>query len=100
MRAVRLIPLPETAVELLRTWQTRAPRTAPEGLIFSTVSGKPISPNKRAADLDLAGLPSRRSAESDVADIPPNLFVVGASEGRPAEGRGGDHGPHEDRYDA
>ena len=43
--SVRLIPLPEMAVELLQTWQSRARRTAPEDLIFSTVSGKPISPN-------------------------------------------------------
>ena len=54
-----------------------------------------------AADLGLAGLPSRRAVESDVADIPPDVFVVGASKGRTAEGRGGDHGrPHEDRNDA
>ena len=31
--------------ELLQTWQSQARRTAPEDLIFSTVSGKPISPN-------------------------------------------------------
>jgi integrase len=43
--SVRLIPLPEIAVELLQTWQSQARRTAPEDLIFSTVSGKPISPN-------------------------------------------------------
>jgi integrase len=43
--SVRLIPLPEIAVELLRMWQRQAPRTAPEDLMFSTVSGKPISPN-------------------------------------------------------
>jgi integrase len=42
---VRLIPLPEMAVDLLREWQSRARRTAPEDLVFSTVSGKPISPN-------------------------------------------------------
>ncbi len=42
---VRLIPLPEMALDLLRTWQSQARRTAPEDLIFSTVSGKPISPN-------------------------------------------------------
>jgi integrase len=48
-------------VDLLSTWQSRVRRTAPEDLIFSTVSGKPISPNNvlrtwiwpacRAADL-------------------------------------------------
>jgi integrase len=42
---VRLIPLPEMAVDLVRTWQSRARRTGPDDLIFSTVSGKPISPN-------------------------------------------------------
>ncbi len=43
--SVRLIPLPEMAVELLTTWRLRARRTAPDDLIFSTQSGKPISPN-------------------------------------------------------
>jgi integrase len=42
---VRLIPLPDMGVELLRTWQSRTRRRAPEDLIFSTVSGKSISPN-------------------------------------------------------
>jgi integrase len=41
----RLIPLPDAAMELLRVWRARARRKAPEDLIFSTVSGKPISPN-------------------------------------------------------
>jgi integrase len=41
----RLIPLPDAAMELLQVWRTRARRKAPEDLIFSTVSGKPISPN-------------------------------------------------------
>jgi integrase len=43
--SVRAIPLSETALELLRAWRNRARRTAPDDLIFSTVSGKPISPN-------------------------------------------------------
>lgn len=42
---VRSLPLAETAVELLRAWRQRAKRTAPGDLVFSTWSGKPISPN-------------------------------------------------------
>ena len=98
--SVRLIPLPEIAVELLQTWQSQARGTAPEDLIFSTVSGKPISPNNvlrtwvwpacQAAELSrVTWLTFRRTYSS-----------MGASKGRPAEGRRGDHGPHEDRYDA
>ena len=41
----RLIPLPEMVMELLRNWRLQARRTEPEDLIFSTGSGKPISPN-------------------------------------------------------
>jgi integrase len=41
----RTIPLPNTALHLLEAWKTRARRTAASDLIFSTVSGKPISPN-------------------------------------------------------
>jgi integrase len=42
---VRRVPVPEAAVDLLKTWRARASRTAPEDLVFSTWSGKPISPN-------------------------------------------------------
>lgn len=41
----RLIPMPDVALELLRAWRDSTSRKAPEDLIFSTVSGKPISPN-------------------------------------------------------
>jgi integrase len=37
--------LPNAALELLAVWKGRARRTAAPELIFSTVSGKPISPN-------------------------------------------------------
>jgi integrase len=43
--SIRPIPLPEMALELLKAWRGWARGTAPEDLIFSTVSGKPISPN-------------------------------------------------------
>jgi integrase len=43
--SVRVIPLPDIAVQVLRTWWLRSRRKAPEDLIFSTVSGKRISPN-------------------------------------------------------
>ena len=42
--SVRAIPLPDMAVQLLCAWRSRTRRTAPDDLIFSTVSGKPISP--------------------------------------------------------
>jgi integrase len=43
--SARLIPLPEMAMEMLQTWRSLCRRTAPEDLIFATISGKPISPN-------------------------------------------------------
>jgi integrase len=43
--SLRTIPLPDAALELLTAWKARAKRTAAQELIFSTVSGKPISPN-------------------------------------------------------
>jgi integrase len=43
--SVRSIPLSDTALRLLDEWRTRARPTAPDNLIFATVSGKPISPN-------------------------------------------------------
>ena len=45
MASLRTIPLPNSALQLLAAWKGRARRTAAHELIFSTVSGKPISPN-------------------------------------------------------
>src|SRR5437667_11272690 len=45
MASLRTIPLPEAALRLLAAWKARARPTAAQELIFSTVSGKPISPN-------------------------------------------------------
>lgn len=42
---VRALPLSEGAVLLLREWQERCKRQGPQDLVFSTWSGKPISPN-------------------------------------------------------
>jgi integrase len=42
---VRQIPLSEPAVKLIVDWRARVKRTEPESLMFSTWSGKPISPN-------------------------------------------------------
>ena len=42
---IRALPLSEGAVLLLREWQARVTRRGPEDLVFSTGSGKPISPN-------------------------------------------------------
>ena len=43
--SLRTIPLPDAALRLLAGWKARTKRTAAHELIFSTVSGKPISPN-------------------------------------------------------
>jgi integrase len=43
--SVRPIPLSNTAIRLLGDWRKQVRRTAPEDLVFATVSGKPISPN-------------------------------------------------------
>ena len=45
MAGVRIIPLPQAALQLLTAWKGRAKRTEAHELIFSTVSGKAISPN-------------------------------------------------------
>ena len=42
---VRQIPLSDTAMTLLADWRVRAKDASPDALIFSTWSGKPISPN-------------------------------------------------------
>jgi integrase len=42
---VRRVPLSEATVALLAEWLRRAKRTEPDALVFSTHSGKPISPN-------------------------------------------------------
>jgi integrase len=45
MAGLRDIPLPDAALRLLAAWKAGSRRTAAHELIFSTVSGKPISPN-------------------------------------------------------
>jgi len=42
---IRRVPLSEATVALLTEWQRGAKRTEPDALVFSTYSGKPISPN-------------------------------------------------------
>ena len=42
---VRALPLSAGAAQLLTEWRSKAKRTGPEDLVFSTWSGKPISPN-------------------------------------------------------
>jgi integrase len=42
---VRQIPLSDAAVKLVADWRARAKRTEADALVFSTWSGKPISPN-------------------------------------------------------
>jgi integrase len=42
---IRQIPLAATARQLVAEWRRHARSTAPEALVFSTWSGKPISPN-------------------------------------------------------
>jgi integrase len=41
----RRVPLAESTLALLAAWRARVKRTAPDGLVFSTWSGKPISPH-------------------------------------------------------
>ena len=42
---VRQIPLSAATVQLVAEWRRRVKHTEPESLVFSTWSGKPISPN-------------------------------------------------------
>ena len=42
---MRQIPLSDAALQLLSEWKTDAKRTEPDALVFSTRSGKPLSPN-------------------------------------------------------
>lgn len=42
---IRRVPLSEATLALLTEWQGRVKRTEPDALVFSTWSGKPISPN-------------------------------------------------------
>jgi integrase len=42
---LRRVPLSEATVRLMMEWKERANNTAPDALVFSTWSGKPISPN-------------------------------------------------------
>ena len=42
---VRQIPLSDAAVTLVADWRDRAEHTEPDALLFSTATGKPISPN-------------------------------------------------------
>jgi integrase len=42
---IRRVPLSEPVVTLLVKWRARVKRTEPQALMFSTYSGKPISPN-------------------------------------------------------
>ena len=62
----------------------------------------PASPSRRTTCCGRGSCrpASRRAAERDVADVPADLLVVGARQGRPGQGRRGDHGPHEGRHDA
>ncbi len=45
---VRQIPLGAAALQLLADWRARAKRLEPDALVFSTGTGKPISPNNVA----------------------------------------------------
>jgi integrase len=78
MASLRTIPLPNAALQLLAAWKGRTRRTAAHELIFSTVSGKPISPNNvlrrwvwpacQAADLQRATWLTFRRTYSSWAD--------------------------------
>ena len=45
---VRQIPLSEAAMDLIVDWRSRVKRSEADELMFSTWSGKPISPNNVA----------------------------------------------------
>jgi integrase len=45
---LRQVPLSQAALQLVTDWRTRCKRLEPEALVFSTWSGKPISPNNVA----------------------------------------------------
>lgn len=42
---VRQVPLSDSALKLIGQWKARVKRTDSDALVFSTWSGKPISPN-------------------------------------------------------
>jgi integrase len=42
---LRQIPLSQAALQLVTDWRERSKHGAPDALVFSTSSGKPISPN-------------------------------------------------------
>ena len=52
---IRRIPLAANLVALMTEWKQRAKHTEPDGLVFSTWSGKPISPQQRVAPVGRAG---------------------------------------------
>jgi hypothetical protein len=63
--------------------------------------GKPISPTNvlRTSYVSVAGLSVGGIASGDLADVPTDLFIVGARQGRAAESRDGDHGTQQGRHD-
>jgi len=93
--SLRTIPLPDAALWLLAAWKARTKRTAAHELIFSTVSGKPISPKNvlrrwvwpacEAADLPrVTWLTFRRTYSS-----------WALRQGRAGQGRRADHRAHQ-----
>jgi hypothetical protein len=95
---VRQIPLSHGALQLVEDWRARAKQLKPDSLVFSTWSGKPISPNNVSRQQIFPACKALGGA-CDVVDVPADLFVLGAREGRTRQGRRAADGPRQGRYD-
>ena len=96
---IRRVPLSEAPVALLDEWRHHAKRTEPDALVFSTWSGKAISPitSRGARSFQRAlGWGSKR----DVADLPPHLCVVVARQRGAGQGGCETDGAYERRRHA
>src|SRR5688572_26093342 len=69
MAGVRIIPLPNAALQLLTAWKGQAKRTATHELIFSTVSGKANLTQQRLAAVGLASVSGCGPTTGDVAHV-------------------------------
>jgi integrase len=96
----RRIPLAATAWRLLREWRPLARADEPDALVFSTGSGKPISPNNMLRQWVFPACDSLKLSRGELAHLPAHVRVVGARQGRGREGRGPVDGPCERGHDA
>ena len=73
---------------------------SPNALMFSTWSGKPISPNNVVRRWIVPACDDVGTRARDLVDAAANVLVVGAREGRAGQGRRAADGPREGRHDA